>query len=191
MSVPRFAFCSRAIICTEPLDVTIAAVELSNGDGVIAELAELLIDAVANGGSVSFMHPLSLQKARDFWIKSLNAAALGERIVLCARHENRLVGTVTVLLAFPENQPHRAEIGKLMTHTRWRGHGIARTLMLAAERLAVEHARTLLMLDTATDGGAAPLYERLGYQLVGVVPGFALKPHGGLSGTAIYCKEIS
>ncbi len=153
-------------------------------------LSRILIEVVANGGSVSFMHPLRLEVADAFWEKSLAAAARGERIVLGAFDGESLVGTVTLLLDCPPNQPHRAEIAKMMTRISHRGRGVATTLMLEAERLAVERARTLLVLDTAADGGASALYERLGFTLTGVIPDYALKPHGGLSGTLIYWKRL-
>ena len=152
-------------------------------------LSEILIEAVANGGSVSFMHPLALQVADSFWKGSLAAAARGERIVLGAFDGESLVGTVTLLLDCPPNQPHRAEIAKLMTRISHRGRGVAKALMRAAERAAVERARTLLVLDTAVDGGASKLYEGLGFKLTGVIPDYALKPHGGLTGTMIYWKR--
>jgi ribosomal protein S18 acetylase RimI-like enzyme len=101
-----------------------------------------------------------------------------------------LVGTVTLLLDCPPNQPHRAEIAKLMTCLSHRGRGVAGLLMQAAENLAVKRGRTLLVLDTATDGGASTLYERLGFTLAGEIPDYALKPHGGLTGTKIYWKRI-
>lgn len=153
-------------------------------------LADLLIETVADGGSVSFMHPLSRQAAETFWSNSLVAAERGERAVLGAWYGDALVGTVTVLLDFPDNQPHRAEIAKLMTRVEHRGKGIASRLMRAAETLAVEKGRTLLVLDTATEEGASGLYEKLGFTLTGEIPDFALKPHGGLTGTLIYWKRI-
>ncbi|MES0137725.1 GNAT family N-acetyltransferase [Mesorhizobium sp. M0016] len=153
-------------------------------------LADLLIETVAGGGSVSFMHPLSRQAAETFWSNSLMAAERGERAVLGAWYGDALVGTVTVLLDFPDNQPHRAEIAKLMTRVEHRGKGIASRLMRAAETLAVEKGRTLLVLDTATEEGASGLYEKLGFTLTGEIPDFALKPHGGLTGTLIYWKRI-
>jgi ribosomal protein S18 acetylase RimI-like enzyme len=97
---------------------------------------------------------------------------------------------VTLLLDWPPNQPHRAEVAKLMTRPSHRGRGVAAALMRAAEAAAVQRARTLLVLDTATEGGAAGLYERLGWSLAGEIPDFALKPHGGLTGTLIYWKRI-
>jgi len=153
-------------------------------------LGEMLVETVAAGGSVSFMHPLAPDAARSFWAGSLASATRGERIVLGAFDGERLSGTVTLLLDCPPNQPHRAEIAKMMTRVRDRGRGIASALMRAAERLAVERARTLLVLDTASDGGAAGLYERLGFTLAGQIPDYALKPHGGLTGTMIYWKRV-
>lgn len=153
-------------------------------------LAELLVATVATGGSVSFMHPLAPQAARTFWEKSLAAAARGERAVLGAWDGKNLVGTVTLLLDCPPNQPHRAEIAKLMTSVDCRGRGVGTRLMRAAESLAVEKGRTLLVLDTATEEGASSLYERLGFTLAGEIPDYALKPHGGLTGTLIYWKRI-
>ena len=97
---------------------------------------------------------------------------------------------MTLLLDCPPNQPHRAEIAKLMTRPTYRGQGIATALMHAAEALAQQRDRTLLVLDTATEGGAATLYERLGFTLAGEIPDYALKPHGGLTGTLIYWKRI-
>ncbi|TPJ29543.1 MULTISPECIES: GNAT family N-acetyltransferase [unclassified Mesorhizobium] len=163
---------------------------LMHDAATVAQLSALLIETVAAGGSVSFMHPLSLEAARDFWRKSLAGAERGERAVLGAWRGEALAGTVTLLLDFPPNQPHRAEIAKLMTGRDHRGKGVATGLMRAAEKLAVEKSRTLLVLDTASEEGAAGLYEKLGFTLTGEIPDFALKPHGGLTGTLIYWKRI-
>jgi ribosomal protein S18 acetylase RimI-like enzyme len=168
----------------------IAIAPLIASPRICAELSEILIEAVANGASVSFMHPLPPVAADDFWASSLAAAARGERIILGAFDGARLVGTVTLLLDCPPNQPHRAEIAKLMISMSHRGRGIATALMRAAERIAVERARTLLVLDTAVEGGAALLYQALGYELAGVIPDYALKPQGGLTGTMIHWKRI-
>lgn len=156
----------------------------------ITALSEMLVEVVANGGSVSFMHPLPLADAIAFWSRSLAAAAAGERVVLGAFEDDRLVASVTLLLDCPPNQPHRAEIAKLMTRVAARGRGHARSLMLEAERLAIDHGRTLLTLDTAEDEGAAGLYDALGFQRVGVIPDYAFKPLGGMTGTIIYFKRI-
>lgn len=163
---------------------------LSASAETLATLADLLIETVAAGGSVSFMHPLAQEAASAFWEKSLAAAARDERVVLGAWDGKALVGTVTLLLDFPPNQPHRAEIAKLMTSVEYRGRGVGTRLMRAAERLATEDGRTLLVLDTATEEGASGLYEKLGFTQAGEIPDFALKPHGGLTGTLIYWKRI-
>lgn len=169
-------------------EITIEA--LSASPKIRDMLAEILIEVVANGGSVSFMHPLDRETAGAFWDGALAAAARGERIVLGAWDGEVLAGTVTVLLDFPPNQPHRAEIAKMMTRLSHRGRGVATALMRAAERQAVERGRTLLVLDTATEDGASGLYEKLGFVYAGTIPDFALKPHGGLTGTNVYWKRI-
>ena len=169
-------------------DIEITA--LSASPKVRAMLSEILIGVVANGGSVGFMHPLEPDAADAFWDGALAAADRGERIVLGAWDGEMLAGTVTLLLDLPPNQPHRAEIAKLMTRPSHRGRGVATALMRAAERSAVERGRTLLVLDTATEDGASGLYEKLGFVLAGTIPDYALKPHGGLTGTNIYWKRI-
>jgi len=155
-----------------------------------AMLSKILIDVVAAGGSVSFMHPLEPAAADGYWAEALKSAARDERVVLGAWEGDLLVGTVTLLLDLPPNQPHRGEVAKLMTRPTHRGRGIATLLMSSLEALAVERGRTLLVLDTAVDGGAASLYARLGYTLTGEIPDYAFKPHGGLTGTLILWKRI-
>jgi GNAT superfamily N-acetyltransferase len=166
-------------------------VALRSSPEVVASLTDLLIETVAAGGSVSFMHPLAPERARAFWEQSLAAAADGGRVVLGAMENGQVVGTVTLLLDCPPNQPHRGEIAKMMTRVGRRGRGIARALMVEAERIAVERGRTLLNLDTAEEDGAGPFYEKLGFVRVGVIPEYAYRPHGGLCGTIIYYKRIS
>ena len=156
----------------------------------IAALSDILVETVANGGSVSFMHPLAPDVAAAFWTKSLAAAEAGGRVVLGAMEDGELVGTVTLLLDCPPNQPHRGEIAKMMTRVGRRGRGVARALMLEAERIARERGRTLLTLDTAAEEGAGPFYEKLGFIKAGVIPDYALKPFGGLCATIIYWKRI-
>lgn len=163
---------------------------LSASPKIRAMLSEILVETVANGGSVSFLHPLDLAMADAFWDNALAAAGRGERIVLGAWDGAILAGTVSLLLDCPPNQPHRAEIAKLMTRLSHRGRGVAAALMRAAEANAVERARTLLTLDTAAEDGASGLYEKLGFVLAGTIPDYALKPHGGLTGTMVYWKRI-
>jgi GNAT superfamily N-acetyltransferase len=156
----------------------------------VNNLSELLIETVARGGSVSFMHPLDPAQANAFWTASLRAAEEGKRLVLGATEDGHLLATVTLLLDCPPNQPHRGEIAKMMTRVSHRGRGIARALMREVERLAIEHGRTLLTLDTAAEEGAGAFYEKLGFVCTGLIPDYALKPYGGLCGTLIYWKRI-
>jgi ribosomal protein S18 acetylase RimI-like enzyme len=170
------------------MDVAIAPLRLT--PETVGQLSDLLIETVAHGGSVSFMHPLEPDVAASFWTKSLTAAEADERVVLGAMLDGELVSTVTLLLDCPPNQPHRGEIAKMMTRVARRGRGLARSLMLEAERIARERGRTLLTLDTAEDEGAGPFYEKLGFVRAGVIPDYAYKPYGGLCGTIIYWKRI-
>ena len=163
---------------------------LSPSPDIRARLSEMLIEAVANGGSVSFMHPLPPEVADRFWENSLAAAARGDRVVLGAFDGHQLVGTVTLVLDLAPNQPHRAEIAKMMTRISHRGRGVAKALLHAAERAAIERGRWLLVLDTAVDEGASGLYERVGFKLSGIIPDYAYRPHGGLTGTMFYWKRL-
>ena len=164
---------------------------LASSAAVCAVLSDILIEVVAHGGSVSFMHPLSLHDASRFWAASLASADRGERIVLGAFDRDELIATVTLLLDLPPNQPHRAEIAKMMTRLSHRNRGVATALLRTAEQMALDRGRTLLVLDTAVEDGASALYERVGFQLAGVIPDYALKPHGGLTGTMIYWKRLA
>jgi ribosomal protein S18 acetylase RimI-like enzyme len=163
---------------------------LSASPTISEALSALMIEVVANNGSVSFMHPLEPERARAFWNSALAAAERGERIILGAFAGDDLAGTVTLLLDCPPNQPHRAEIAKMMTRPSHRNRGIASALLREAERLAVERKRTLLVLDTATIDGASRLYERHGFTFAGEIPDYALTPFGELTGTRLYWKRI-
>jgi GNAT superfamily N-acetyltransferase len=169
----------------------VEVVALRSSPEVIAALADVLVETVASGGSVSFMHPLPAERARRFWTDSLAAASRGERVVLGARRDGRLVATVTLHLDCPENQPHRGEIAKLLVRRSARGRGIARRLMERAESEARAEGKTLLVLDTVTGGEAERLYRRLGWQSVGVIPGYALWPRGGLCSTTFFYRDLA
>jgi ribosomal protein S18 acetylase RimI-like enzyme len=170
-------------------DLTVRS--LSNTPEVVDRLAEILIETVAAGGSVHFMDPVAPGEAEVYWREALAAADSGRRIVLGGFIGERLAGTVTLFLDTPPNQPFRAEIWKLMVAPQFRGRGLARAMMRAAEGLAIARGRTLLNLDTAVEGGACELYESLGWIRAGVIPDFAYKPQGGLVGTAIYYKRLT
>lgn len=152
-------------------------------------LAELLIDCVDGGASVGFMHPLPLAKARSFWQRVAQAAAQGERALLVAEDAAGIVGTVQLVLAQPDNQPHRAELSKMLVHRRARRQGWGAALMQAAEQLGRDCGKSLLVLDTASNE-AERLYARLGWVPCGRVPGYALLPHGGLCDTAYFYRVL-
>ncbi len=156
----------------------------------LAALRDLLIETVASGGSVSFMYPLAPDAAEAFWRNAFAAADAGERIILGAFDGDRLAGTVSLHLVGTPNQPHRAEIAKLMTAVAYRGKGVATQLMQAVQALALQHGRTHLLLDTASDSNAVSLYEKLGFIRAGEVPDFALTPHGVLTGTIFFWKPL-
>jgi ribosomal protein S18 acetylase RimI-like enzyme len=115
--------------------------------------------------------------------------AAGERALLVAEDARGLCGTVQLIFDLPENQPHRADLAKLLVQRRARRPGLGAALMRAAEAAARECGKTLLVLDTAS-GEAERLYERLGWVRVGVIPGYALLPHGGLCGTTVYYRNL-
>ncbi|MDP1661129.1 MAG: GNAT family N-acetyltransferase [Phycisphaerales bacterium] len=153
-------------------------------------LAALLVDCVERGASVSFMLPLTRDRALAFWQRVAQGVASGERALLVAEDEHGICGTVQLILDQPENQPHRADLAKMLVHSRARRRGLGEALMRAAEATARDCGKTLLVLDAVTGGHAARLYERLGWVRVGDVPGFALFPQGGLCGTTYYYRNI-
>jgi ribosomal protein S18 acetylase RimI-like enzyme len=167
----------------EPFGVALARAELE-------ALCALLIDSVAGGASVGFLAPLSVPKAQAFWENVIATVAQGECILLVARNaEGGIDGSVQVVLAQKENQPHRAEVSKLLVHRRARRRGLGALLMQAADSAALGAGRSLLVLDTSTPE-AERLYERQGWQLCGRIPNYALMPDGTLCGTSFYYKAI-
>ena len=174
---------------------TIEIVTLTPADArrLVGALADLLIDCVEGGASVSFMAPLACEKAQAFWSGIADGVERGERLVLVARDEGSgtVVGTVHLVLGLPENQPHRADVSKMLVRRAARRRGIAAALMRAVEREALAAGRTLLVLDTAEGGDAERLYGRMGWVRVGLVPGFALWPDGRPCGTVFLYKELA
>ncbi len=156
-------------------------------------LGALLREVVHAGGSVSFVLPFSQQAAKAFWHDDvLPGVKAGTRCVLLARRDGEIVGTVQLDMATPPNQPHRAEVRKLLVHPGARRLGIARMLMNALEDYARAAGRTLLTLDTVTGGKAEPLYLSMGYVAIGSLPGYALNfDSSKLEATTFMYKELS
>jgi hypothetical protein len=139
----------------------------------IEALAEILHACVHGGASVNFVLPFSLDDAKAFWRR------VSGSIVFVARIEGKVVGTVQLVPAKQPNQPHRADVAKLLVHPKARRQGVARALMTALEERALADGRTLLCLDTNTGDAAEPLYQSMGYTLLGVVPGYSVPVRGG------------
>jgi GNAT superfamily N-acetyltransferase len=160
------------------------------GDHEIQGLSDVLIDCVEGGASVSFMLPMSRPKAEAFWRTVAASVARGERLVLVAEDDARvIVGSVQLILAQPENQPHRGDLAKMLVHRRARRRGIGAALLAAAERSALSAGKTLLVLDTAS-GDAERLYARQGWQRCGQIPNYALWPDGTPCATTIFFKFL-
>jgi GNAT superfamily N-acetyltransferase len=160
--------------------------ETSHIDG----LTDVLIDCVEGGASLSFMLPLTRDRASAFWRKVAQGVALGHRAVLVAEDEQGICGSVQLILEQPENQLHRADLAKMLVHRRARRRGLGTALMRAAEVTARECGKTQLVLDALTNSDAARLYERLGWIRVGDIPGYALTPHGELCSTTYYYRNL-
>jgi GNAT superfamily N-acetyltransferase len=167
----------------------IEAIRLPPGNDDLDQLAALLVDAVDSGASVSFMSPLSEREAREWWRTTLEQTR-PRTIVLVARDESGIAGSVSMHPAWPPNQPHRADISKLLVHRRARRRGIGRALMEAIE----EHARaagfTLLTLDTVRGDAGEQLYTHAGWHRVGVIPDYALYPDGRPCDTVVFYKKL-
>jgi GNAT superfamily N-acetyltransferase len=157
----------------------------------IAGLADVLVDCVEGGASVSFMLPLTRERAAEFWRRVAVEVTHGRRLLLVAEDDAGLVGTVQLIVDLPENQPHRADVAKMLVHRRARKRGVGAALLRAAEDWAREAGRTVLVLDTVTGGDGERLYARLGWKLAGVVPDYALFPRGGFCATSFYYRQLA
>jgi GNAT superfamily N-acetyltransferase len=160
-------------------------------DAELQGLAELLIDCVDGGASVSFMHPLSMPKALAFWRGVADGVERGERALLLAEDADGIIGTVQLVLDLPENQPHRADLAKMLVHRRARRRGLGAALMRAAEQLGRDCGKSLLVLDTVTGGDGERLYAKLGWQRVGSVPHYALMPDGEPCATTYFYRALT
>lgn len=156
----------------------------------LTELSQLLIACVEAGASVSFMLPLTEAKAQAYWQENHKSLQQGERLVFVAETAaGEIVGSVQIVLSQPENQPHRADLSKMLVHPKARRQGIAAALLTAAETGALAQGKHLLVLDTANPE-AERIYERGGWQRSGVIPDYALWPTGGLCPTTIFYKKL-
>lgn len=161
----------------------------------IEALADVLVDCVEGGASVGFLWPLQRATATAFWRGVADGVAGGERVLLLAREAvadgpGTIVGTVQLILALPQNQPHRADLAKMLVHRQARRRGVARQLLAHAEAVAREHRRSVLVLDTVSGGAAERLYARAGWLRVGTVPNYALMPNGQPCATTIFHRPL-
>ena len=172
-------------------DITIRRLGANEAAASAEALAEVLVDCVHGGASVSFMAPLPREKALAFWRGVADGVARNERVLLAAEDaRGTIVGTVQLITAMPDNQPHRADVAKMLVHRSARRQGVARRLMAAVDEAARAEGKTVLVLDTVTGGDAERLYARAGWQRVGVVPDYALMPDGALCSTTYFCKRV-
>ncbi|MBP2300402.1 GNAT family N-acetyltransferase [Azospirillum picis] len=155
----------------------------------VPALAGVLLDCVEGGASVSFMAPFDRGTAEGFWREVAAGVERGERILLVAEDGEGVLGTVQLVVQQPPNQPHRADLSKMLVHSRARRRGIGKALMDAAEDAARAAGKTLLVLDTASPD-AERLYTRAGWIKVGVIPGYALWPGGGFCDTTFFYKAL-
>jgi len=170
--------------------VEIRQLTATEGRQYLEALAEVLLDCVQGGASVGFMASLSKAEAESFFEKVMEGVQRGERILLAAFIDSKLVGTVQIVIATFPNQPHRADISKLLVVRPARGQGVGARLMERAEDVSRQAGRTLLVLDTCTGDIAERLYMRMGWTRTGVIPNYALYPDGTWCDTAIFWKQL-
>jgi len=171
--------------------VTIRRLDADEAGQCVQALAEVLIDCVQGGASVGFMWPLPRERALAFWRGVAAAVARGERVLLVAQDaRGRIVGTVQMVVSLPDNQPHRADIAKMLVKREARRQGIAQQLMATIDGEARAAGKSVLVLDTVTGGDAERLYERARWQRAGVVPKYALMPDGSFCSTTYFYKHL-
>ncbi len=153
-------------------------------------LADILVDCVEGGASVGFLAPYTQADALSFWDGVRASVGQQATVLLAAEVDGEILGTVQLGVKLPPNQPHRADLKKLLVHRRGRGLGLARALMEAAEAQAAGMGRHVLVLDTATESPAEAIYERLGWSRVGVIPDYAMMPDGSYCGSTFFYKRV-
>lgn len=156
----------------------------------LCQLSDILTSCVNGGASVSFMQPFSPGTATAFWQRTAASVAAGERLVLVAENAQQIVGTVQLVIDQPENQPHRADVAKLLVHQNARRQGLANALMSYLEQIAREQGKSVLVLDTATGSGAERFYVQCGWEKAGEIPRYALMPDGTMTATSLFYKFL-
>jgi GNAT superfamily N-acetyltransferase len=170
---------------------TIRLLDAVQARAAIPDLCDVLVDCVNGGASVGFMQPYGVGDAEPYWQGVADAVTAGATLLFVAELEGKVVGTVQIGAAQMPNQPHRADLKKLLVHRSARGKGLARLLMDAAEREAASRGKTILVLDTATGSDAEAIYPRLGWERVGVIPDYALWPEGGFCASTFFYKRVA
>ena len=168
----------------------IEVLEAPLGEAALDQLAEVLVDCVEGGASVSFMAPFPHEQALAFFRKVAAQVAAGDTVLLVARLDGRIIGTVQLGLDTPPNQPHRADIKKMLVHRAARNRGIGAALMVRVEQEALGHGRWLLVLDTVPNKNGHRVYRRAGWTESGIIPDYALFPDGRLCDTAVMWKRL-
>jgi GNAT superfamily N-acetyltransferase len=170
----------------------VRSLDAAAAQAAVPALAEVLLDCVDGGASVSFMADLTRAEAEAFFAGCAEGVASGERKLLVAVDENgRIVGTVQLIVKLPPNQPHRAEVAKMLVHRSARRKGVGAALMRTVEDEARAAGKWLLVLDTVTGSDGEKLYTRLGWRVAGVVPDFALWPDGRLCATTYLYRRLA
>ncbi len=163
----------------------------SEAEQALERLSEILVDAVAHGAGVSFMHPLSRNDAHNYWRIQIGDVALYQTFIfVCLDRSSTITGTVMLQKSWAPNQPHRADVAKLLVHSDYRRQGVASALMLALEKYAVDIGLKLITFDAVAGGGAEGFYRTMGYVPVGVIPGYAYSGDGKLDDTMFFYKTL-
>ena len=155
--------------------------------GEIDDLCEVLIACVNDGASLGFHAPLSPEVARAWWDRLPRPGVS----LLVAEADGRIGGTVQLHAAESANGAHRVEIAKLLVHPAWRRRGIASALMLAAEGIARQQGKLLIVLDTREGDPSNLLYASLGYTQGGRIPDWARDAAGELTATIFWYKQLN
>ncbi|HTO30771.1 MAG TPA: GNAT family N-acetyltransferase [Pararhizobium sp.] len=171
--------------------ISIRTLASSETADALPALADILSDCVEGGASVGFMSPYLPADAMPYWEGVAQAVEDGTTVLIVAERDGDLLGTVQLGIGMMPNQPHRADLKKLLVHRKARGLGLSRALMDAADAEATRHGRHILVLDTATGSPAEFIYEKLGWQRVGVIPQYALMPDGSYCGSTFFYKALT